>query len=410
MSSQDFTTTGLIDTIRILASVPNNQQLSSDDATLLNLLNFELSNSIVPQLMAVREEYFVDNYDFETYFNNVTGYWQDSYEFPENAIGMKLRDFVQLVPGPGIQTPPLERFVPRISPEDVAGNRFNSSATISSGISFYVRNDSVVLYPCPTQIIPLRMKYFRGPNFLVSTSEAGQVVSINTAANSVVLTNLPSDWSIGQTVDVIQPYQGFNFDAQDVAITAISNPTLSLASVSGIKVGDWVALQGNSPIPQIPAAAQAVLAQAVVIKLLESLKDADGVKIAQAKYNELFKALEFMITPRIDGEAIKEGKKSGTVDAVADLFTNRDELRLMVTPEGTRAKMEKWKTGFYYIALKAKVPIALAFIDYKKRICGIDKIIYPTGDFKVDMKLIMDFYKNVSGKYPENFSTDIELA
>ena len=72
--------------------------------------------------------------------------------------------------------------------------------------------------------------------------------------------------------------------------------------------------------------------------------------------------------------------------------------------------MEKWKTGFYYIALKAKVPIALAFIDYKKRICGIDKIIYPTGDFKVDMKLIMDFYKNVSGKYPENFSTDIELA
>ncbi len=112
----------------------------------------------------------------------------------------------------------------------------------------------------------------------------------------------------------------------------------------------------------------------------------------------------------IDREAIKEGKKSGTVDAVADLFTNRDELRLMVTPEGTRAKMEKWKTGFYYIALKAKVPIALAFIDYKKRICGIDKIIYPTGDFKVDMKLIMDFYKNVSGKYPENFSTDIELA
>ena len=112
----------------------------------------------------------------------------------------------------------------------------------------------------------------------------------------------------------------------------------------------------------------------------------------------------------IDRNAIKNGEKKGTVDAVVDLFTDRDELRLMVTPEGTRAKMEKWKTGFYYIALKAKVPIALAFIDYKKKVCGIDKIIYPSGDFNFDMQQIMDFYKNTNGKYPQNFSIDVDLA
>ena len=112
----------------------------------------------------------------------------------------------------------------------------------------------------------------------------------------------------------------------------------------------------------------------------------------------------------IDRVAIKTGEKRGSVDAIAELFEGRDELCLMVTPEGTRSKMEKWKTGFYYIALKAKVPIALGFLDYKKRTCGIDKIIYPSGDFNLDMKQIMDFYKNITAKYPQNFSLDVELS
>ena len=124
-------------------------------------------------------------------------------------------------------------------------------------------------------------------------------------SNTVVLTNVPSDWSVGDTVDVIQPIQGYDFDGQNIAITSLSNPTIGLASVENLEVGDWVALQGNSPIPQLPTCAQAVLTQAVVIKLLESLKDVEGVQIAQQKYNELFKAMEFMITDRVDGEPLK---------------------------------------------------------------------------------------------------------
>jgi 1-acyl-sn-glycerol-3-phosphate acyltransferase len=104
------------------------------------------------------------------------------------------------------------------------------------------------------------------------------------------------------------------------------------------------------------------------------------------------------------------GEKKGTVDAMADLFLQHETLRLIITPEGTRRKVDKWRTGFYYVALKAKVPIALGFMDYQKRECGIDKIIYPTGDFKKDMKEIMDFYKNMKGGNPKNFSVDSELG
>jgi 1-acyl-sn-glycerol-3-phosphate acyltransferase len=104
------------------------------------------------------------------------------------------------------------------------------------------------------------------------------------------------------------------------------------------------------------------------------------------------------------------GEKKGSVDAMAELFTKYDTLRLIITPEGTRSRREKWKTGFYHVAMKAKVPIALGFMDYEKKECGIDKIIYPSGDYKKDMKIIMDFYKNIKAKYPENFSVDTELS
>lgn len=85
-------------------------------------------------------------------------------------------------------------------------------------------------------------------------------------------------------------------------------------------------------------------------------------------------------------------------------------MRLVITPEGTRSRVEKWKTGFYYVALKANVPIALAFINYGNKTCGVDKIIYPSGDFKKDMKEIMDFYKDKQGKNQHNFSLDAELS
>jgi 1-acyl-sn-glycerol-3-phosphate acyltransferase len=104
------------------------------------------------------------------------------------------------------------------------------------------------------------------------------------------------------------------------------------------------------------------------------------------------------------------GEKKSTVDAMADLFKTHDQLRLFITPEGTRSRMEKWKTGFYHVAMKANVPIALAFIDYGKKECGIGDVIYPTGDYKADMKKIMDFYKTLTARYPEKYSVDVELS
>ncbi|WP_180183177.1 1-acyl-sn-glycerol-3-phosphate acyltransferase [Acinetobacter sp. YH01020] len=105
--------------------------------------------------------------------------------------------------------------------------------------------------------------------------------------------------------------------------------------------------------------------------------------------------------PKQDGEA-----RQSMVELMADLFKHHPKLVMLVTPEGTRAKQEKWKTGFYHVAMQAGVPIALAYMDYTQKKTGVGKIVYPTGDYEKDMAEIMDFYAQIHAKFPEKFSVD----
>lgn len=105
--------------------------------------------------------------------------------------------------------------------------------------------------------------------------------------------------------------------------------------------------------------------------------------------------------PRVEGE-----ERPSMVQLMADLFKTHEDLVMLVTPEGTRARQEQWKSGFYHIAMQAGVPIALAFMDYDKKITGVGKVVYPTGDMEKDMQEIMAFYAPIPAKFPEKFSID----
>lgn len=106
----------------------------------------------------------------------------------------------------------------------------------------------------------------------------------------------------------------------------------------------------------------------------------------------------------LDRNKLKEGSQSNT-DVMANLFKEYPELVLMIAPEGTRSANPKWKTGFYYMAQKAGVPIVLGYADFSKKVAGIGPVIYPT-DFEKDMTTIMDFYSKIEGKVPSNFLLD----
>jgi 1-acyl-sn-glycerol-3-phosphate acyltransferase len=78
-------------------------------------------------------------------------------------------------------------------------------------------------------------------------------------------------------------------------------------------------------------------------------------------------------------------------------------LQLIVPPEGTRSKTRYWKTGFYYIALGAKVPIIMAYMDYAGKRSGLGPMFEPTGDIEADMVRIKAFYKPFKGRNPDQF-------
>lgn len=107
----------------------------------------------------------------------------------------------------------------------------------------------------------------------------------------------------------------------------------------------------------------------------------------------------------IDRSAGKSGKKSA-VEAMVDLFKEHNDLIICVTPEGTRKPVKKWKTGFYHVAVGAKVPIAIGILDYKNKVGLIEKFVYPSGDMEKDMREILSYYNKSQAKFPDNFELD----
>jgi len=103
------------------------------------------------------------------------------------------------------------------------------------------------------------------------------------------------------------------------------------------------------------------------------------------------------------GIPINRSKSSSTTELLAAEFAQRDVFHLAITPEGTRKRAEEWKKGFYYIALKAEVPIQVAYIDYRKKEVGIKTTFYPTGDAEADIRAIRSMYDGVTAHHKGNF-------
>lgn len=106
---------------------------------------------------------------------------------------------------------------------------------------------------------------------------------------------------------------------------------------------------------------------------------------------------------RLGGIPVDRRSSHGLVEQIVDVYQKRDKLLLAISPEGTRSKVQRWKTGFYYIALGAGVPILPVVADYKRKVVGLCAPVWPTGDLEADMALIKANYKAIQGKNPASF-------
>ena len=100
------------------------------------------------------------------------------------------------------------------------------------------------------------------------------------------------------------------------------------------------------------------------------------------------------------GISVDRSRSSNFVQAMVDEFARRTEFMLTIAPEGTRGKSAKWKTGFYQIAMAAKVPLVVGIMDYGRRTGGLGPAIMPTGDYAADMAKVWDVYRDCVPRNP----------
>ncbi|WP_298555746.1 1-acyl-sn-glycerol-3-phosphate acyltransferase [uncultured Algibacter sp.] len=100
----------------------------------------------------------------------------------------------------------------------------------------------------------------------------------------------------------------------------------------------------------------------------------------------------------LGGTPINRQSNENKVEAIAKLFEQNEEFRMTLAPEGTRKKVATWRTGFYYIAKQANVPIIMFTLDFENKENKISEPFYPTDDIDADFEYMYNFYKGIKGK------------
>jgi len=123
--------------------------------------------------------------------------------------------------------------------------------------------------------------------------------------------------------------------------------------------------------------------------------------------SELFLPIIGYLFRRNGAIPVNRNTKNNFVDHIVEIYNKSDKFILGISPEGTRKRVDRWKTGFYHIAVNAKIPILLLKLDYQKKEIGIINQCMLTGDFEKDMLFIENEYKDSYGKIPQNYNPNI---
>lgn len=123
-----------------------------------------------------------------------------------------------------------------------------------------------------------------------------------------------------------------------------------------------------------------------------------GAKISWMGKQPLFRKPFGGIVRWLGGIPIDRSSSHGVVDTMINQYKSMDEFILAIAPEGTRKKVEKWKSGFYRIATGADVPILMACFDYKNKIISFGPLIYPSGNLNADIEDMKLVFENIRGK------------
>lgn len=276
MSVNTYTTSDLISLIKLLGHVPQSNSTFTV-ANLLTLADLELRTAIAKQLKESNEGYFQTILEYD---QNSTG----EYRIPSAAIVAGLYS-VQIRNGQALWP---------VSRQEVAEM---TTTTFPSGgnYSYFIRGNTLFMLPIEFGGV-LRFTYERRLSKLVPTTSCAQVSSI--AGQVVTVTSVPSAWVVGDSIDLQAAQPQFDV-LGTMEITNISGTDITLdGDLTDLAEGDYLCLEGQSCIPQVPVEFQQLLAQRVVCKIYELQGYFDKMKAAEAKLEQMTNDLTALITPR----------------------------------------------------------------------------------------------------------------
>jgi len=176
-----------------------------------------------------------------------------------------------------------------------------------------------------------------------------------------------------------------------------------LASWAAVKRIGWsIRIQSPPPPKCVLVGAHHTSGAELWLTLL--FMGATGIKLNWVAKDSLFVGPVGWWLRRMGGIPVNRRARSSFVQQMVDLFAKADTFHLAIMPEGTRESIKFWKSGFYYIALGAGVPIVLAYADYASRVMGLGPTLIPSGDIEADLAPIREFYTTVTARHPEKQS------
>ncbi len=288
MPGNDYTTTGLLASVKRRITLPDAQNLFSPD-DLIAFMGDELSSTLVPLIHSVQQEFWVTKIDVPLVQN------QTNYTIPIRGAANGLR-LVTL-----LDTNGNEIDYPLLRPENTASSyNWLSPFSTSTLYGFYMEGDHIVMFPNSVVTNPVntvRFRIERQPSQLCSVNDAAQITDINGLV--VTVNNVPSDWTTSLTFDIQNGQPQFQPRQDDLTV---SNISIGLSQITfdslpaTAVVGDWITVSNTAVIPQIPYQMFPYLAQCVANLCMAGMADSepyqDGMRKAVMMKEDLLKLLQ----------------------------------------------------------------------------------------------------------------------
>lgn len=290
-----YTAEELIESIRNLGMVPDTGQLGSDEDDILRHLNEEMALSIIPQLIATREDFLIVT-ERQTLSPNVL-----KYRVPARAIGNKLR-WVRYVSSDGNRHPIDQIGIGHLEEYDWS--------SLDSPQGYYIEGNYLCLVGSSFSG-SIEWSYHYRPGEMVLSTDCRQITAVDTATKTITTSaNLPTTWATTNLFDIHGNESGAEIKTWSAVATVVGGMGLedkitfsgaidgSTVGTHPVQIGDWVCLEKTAAVPAIPRDLQPLLIRALGYRMAEASGDTEKVKVAHDLYKEAAAAVLPLLTIR----------------------------------------------------------------------------------------------------------------